>query len=264
MLRELLATDLGFWVFIVGMIALFAVSVEGGFRIGRRARAGEERKSQAGTVLGAMLALLGFLLAISFSIAENRFAQRKALVLEEANAIGTAALRADFLPPEQTEKAERWFEKYIQLRLDLARQEIPLETALARSQTLQHRLWEAAETAAERHPRSVPLGLFVDSLNEVIDLQQERVTVGVHFRLPPSLLWLLLLVAELSMLTLGYYFGLGGERSWPTAAAVVLAFAAVIVLIVDLDQVNQRLFSVTQEPLIDTLQSIEASLGDEE
>ena len=262
MLRELLATDAGFWAFILGMVAIFAVTVEGGYRIGRRAQGGEERKSQAGTVLGALLALLGFLLAISFSIAENRFAQRKALVLEEANAIGTAALRADFLPPEQTEQAERWFEKYIALRLEVAQQKIPLERALARSQALQQRLWGAAETAAERRPRSVPIGLFVDSLNEVIDLQQERVTVGVYFRLPPSLLWLLLLVAELSMLTLGYYFGLGRERSWPTAAAVVLAFAAVIVLIVDLDQVNQRLFSVSQEPLIDTLQSIETSLDD--
>jgi hypothetical protein len=263
MLRELLVSNVGWWAFIVGLVVVSAAAVEVGFRIGRRRLRqadGEVDGSRAGTVLGALLALLGFLLAITFSITEHRFEQRKALVLQEANAIGTTALRADFLPAPHDERVEQWLLRYIDLRLELARDKYTIETARTRSDALQRRIWSAATTAAENNPRSVPIGLFIESFNETIDLQAERLTIGTRYHLPPSLVWTLLFVAMLAMVSLGYYFGLGGERNWQSAGAVVLAFTVVIILIVDLDQPTQRLFAVSQAPLVDSLESIEAQL----
>jgi hypothetical protein len=66
------------------------------------------------------------------------------------------------------------------------------------------------------------LGLYVASLNEVIDLHEDRVTVGLHYHLPPILLWALVLVAFLSMGMLGIHFGLSGTRNLPATVALWL------------------------------------------
>src|SRR5690554_3390052 len=115
MITTILASDTHWWLFFGGTILFFLLMVEAGFWFGRwrSKRADPEQKSQTGAVLGALLALLGFLLAVSFGITADRFAQRKALVLEEANAIGTAFLRTDFLPEPQAEISKKLFAEYV-------------------------------------------------------------------------------------------------------------------------------------------------------
>lgn len=261
MIDEILTSETHWWIFFVGTLVLFMLTIEAGFWFGRwrHQRADPEQKSQTGTVLAALLALLGFLLAVSFGIAADRFAQRKALVLEEANAIGTAFLRTDFLPEPQATVSKKLFAEYADARL------MPIETgdldeAIRRSVAIQNKLWRQADVAAALHPRSVPVGLYVDALNSVIDLHEERVTVGLHYRIPPSLIWTLYLVAFLAMVIMGVNFGLSKTRNLLASVALVAAFAAVLLLIVDLDQVRQRLFSVPQTPLTDVRTSIRQSL----
>ncbi|MFP4600090.1 MAG: hypothetical protein ACLFVJ_17665 [Persicimonas sp.] len=264
MLREILAEEKHWWLFYLATILFFMLVVEVGYRFGRRRRnkADPEQKSQTGTVLASLLALLGFLLAISFGIAADRFGERKALVLEEANAVSTAFLRADFLDAPQRMAVQRLLREYAQMRVEYVRRGDlgEVEEGLARSEEAHRELWALARAAAGERPRSVPVGLFVDSLNEVIDLHEERVTVGLRHRIPPSLLWTLYLVAFLSMGTMGIHFGLSGTRNGTTTVALVVAFAAVLLLIVDLDQPTQRLFDVSQEPLADTVQIMDDAL----
>ena len=258
MLRDLLASDIGWWLFYVGTILLLLLVVELGYRVGRarRSRSGPELKEQSGTVLTTLLALLGFLLAISFALAADRFGARKALVLQEANAIGTTWLRADFLPEPQRSEVRNLLQEYVALRVR-AVQTGRIAPALARSEQYHEALWRQADAVAESRPRSVPIGLFVESLNEVIDLHQERLTVGLRYRIPPSLLWTLYLIALLSMGTMGAWFGLAGTRSVLASLATVVSFAAVLLLILDLDQPRQHLFTVVQDPLMDTLRTME-------
>ena len=85
-------------------------------------------------------------------------------------------------------------------------------------------------------------------------------TVALRYRIPPSLMWTLYLVALLSMVTMGVHFGLSGTRNLTSTVALVVSFAAVLLLIVDLDSPDQRLFEVTQEPLVETLRTIDTSL----
>ncbi|MFA9462228.1 hypothetical protein [Thiohalorhabdus methylotrophus] len=257
-----LAAEYFWWVFYIGTILLFLAMVEAGHFLGRRRRgkADPEAKSQAGTALAAILALLGFLLAISFSIAENRFMTRKQLVLEEANAIGTTFLRTDFLSPPERRRARLLLAEYVDVRLEAAQRRETLQEGLKRPVAIQTALWEIADRMAAQRPRSEPVGLFIDALNETIDLHEERVTVALRNRVPPSLLWTLYLVAFLSMGVMGYQFGLGGTRNLPATTALVVAFAAVMLLIVDLDQPRQRLFTVSQAALEDTRRAIHQSL----
>ena len=89
---------------ILGVFALFAAlglaAYEGGFRIGRwwQARTPDEKEGPTGMIVGSVLALLAFLLAVTMGMAADRFDSRRALVLDEANSIGTTYLRAGFLP----------------------------------------------------------------------------------------------------------------------------------------------------------------------
>ncbi|TXD32091.1 hypothetical protein FRC96_19035 [Lujinxingia vulgaris] len=261
MIDRILSSETHWWFFFAGTLVFFLLIVEAGYRVGRwrRERTHPEQKSQTGTILAALLALLGFLLAISFGIAADRFAQRKALVLQEANDIGTTFLRTNFLPEAQNNASKELLAAYVDLRLR------PLETgdldrAIGESAVIQNQLWEQATIAAAAHPRSVPVGLYIDSLNDVIDRHEERVTVAIHYHIPPSLIWTLYLVTLLSMLVMGLNFGLAGTRNMLASVALVVAFAAVLLLIVDLDQVQQRLFTVSQSPLEDTQATIQKTL----
>lgn len=263
MIDKLLTSESHWWVFFIGTLIFFMLTIEAGFLFGRwrRRHADPEQKSQTSTVLAALLALLGFLLAVSFGIAADRFANRKALVLEEANGIGTAFLRTDFLPEPQRSTSKQLFAEYADARL------MPIETgdldqAIRRSVDIQNKLWKQADAAAAQQPRSIPIGLYIDALNHVIDLHEERVTVGLHYRIPPSLIWTLYLVAFLAMVLMGVNFGLSNTRNLMASVALVAAFAAVLLLIVDLDQVRQRLFSVPQTPLMDARASIQESLDE--
>ncbi len=267
MIRQFWIAESYWWLFYVGTIVLFLLVVEIGYRFGkwRKSKTDPEQKSQAGTVLAALLALLGFLLAISFGIAADRFGERKALVLQEANAIGTTFLRTDFLPEPQRSEARRLLHEYTEARIEYVQENdlSKLDEGLEQSAESHRELWALADAIAEQRPRSVPVGLFVDSLNEVIDLHQERVTVGLRYRIPASLLWTLYLVAVLSMGTMGLHFGLSGTRSFASTVALVISFAAVLLLIVDLDSPKQRLFQVPQDPLVDTLESMDQLPSDE-
>ncbi|RDV36225.1 hypothetical protein DV096_20100 [Bradymonadaceae bacterium TMQ3] len=263
MIDRILSSETHWWFFFAGTIVFFLIMVEGGYWVGRwrREHTDPEQKSQTGTILAALLALLGFLLAISFGIAADRFAERKALVLQEANDIGTTFLRTNFLPQAQGDTSKTLLAAYVDTRLR------PLETAdvdaaIHDSVELQSALWEQATIAAAAHPRSVPVGLYIDSLNDVIDRHEERVTVAIHYRIPPSLIWTLYLVALLSMVVMGLNFGLAGTRNMLASVALVMAFSAVLLLIVDLDQVHQRLFTVSQSPLEDTQASIQKTMAE--
>jgi hypothetical protein len=264
MLNEILQNETHWWLFYLVTIVLFVLTVEVGYWLGRwrSKKVDPEQKSQTGTVLAALLALLGFLLAVSFGLAADRFGQRKALVLQEANAVGTTFLRADFLDEPQRATVRRLLRDYVAERIEYVqgREMSELGEGLALAEQSHRDLWSQADVAVDQQPRSPHIALFVDSLNEVIDLHEERVTVGLHYRIPPSLLWTLYLVAFLSMGTMGVHFGLSGTRNMWATVALVVSFAAVLLLIVDLDQPNQRLFDVSQSPLSDTLSTIDAAL----
>lgn len=174
--------------------------------------------------------------------------------------MGTTFLRAGFLPEPESTEVRRLLREYVDARLRFVRaRDLTGVEQMAELSAAQHReLWAVADAAAEQWPRSVPVGLFIESLNEVIDLHEDRVTTGLRYRIPPSLIWTLYLLAALSMGTMGLHFGLSGTRSILSSLALVASFVAILVLIVDLDSPVQRLFEVSQDPLADTLSTIDA------
>jgi hypothetical protein len=250
---------------IVGVFVAFAivalVTSESGYRHGRwwQDRTPEEREGPTAMIVGSLLALMAFLLAITMGMASDRFDTRRALVLAEANSVGTTYLRAGYLPEPASSEIRGLLREYVPLRIvtnDMAE----VRRRMARSIELHARLWSIAEELARTTPESDVLALFIDSLNETIDLHETRVTSGVYARVPATVVILLLLGSMLTLGMVGYNAGLTRRRSPLTAAVLILVLGAVITLVVDLDRPRDGFLTVSQQPLIDLQEQIGAPL----
>ena len=162
--------------------------------------------------------MLAFMLAFTFGMAGSINEARKGIVLEEANAIGTAYLRAQILPEPSSSKIKGFLHEYVDVRLKGAqagqlKNIEQLKQAIARSEELHNELWALSVSLAKENPSSIFAGLFVDSLNEVIDLHSTRVTKAIHSRIPKSIIITLYFVAILTMTLMGYHAGLTGTRT---------------------------------------------------
>jgi hypothetical protein len=114
---------------------------------------------------------------------------------------------------------------------------------------LHDELWSHAIALAKADLNSDIGALFVESLNNVIDLHTSRVTVGLIYRIPLGIWKGLLLVTVLSMVAVGYQFGLTGRSNMLIHLVLAIAFSAVILLIADLDRATQGALQVSQQPM---------------
>jgi hypothetical protein len=202
--------------------------------------------------MGASFGLLAFFMAFTFSMAGSRFDVRKTLVLEEANAIGTAYLRAQLLPEPYRTEIQNLLREYVEARAGAVGAGLEqVKQVIARSEELHDLLWSQAVALADKNASSILSGLFIESLNDVIDLHGKRVTAGLLNRIPASIWVTLYFVAILSMAVMGYHAGLTGTRSLTANLVMVLAFSAVMLLITDLERPEQKLFNVSQQAMIE-------------
>jgi hypothetical protein len=246
------------WLLLPLTIFITFGSVEVGYRIAcyRRERAEEESKAPIGAMVGATLGLLAFMLAFTFGMASTRFEARRQAVLEESNAIGTAYLRAKLLVDPVRTDSQKLLREYVDTRLEGV-QPGKTEQAIAKSVDLQKRLWALAGIAAEKD-RTAITSLFIQSLNQVIDLHSKRVMAGLHSRIP-SAIWIgLYSLAILAMSSMGYHEGFSSTRRSLAVVTFVLAFSTVLVLIADLDRPGEGLLRVSQQSMVDLKNSMAA------
>jgi hypothetical protein len=251
------------WVLFLAACALTGLALEGGYRLGkwRHACASEEKETPVGAMVGSILALLAFLLAFTFGLAATRFDERRQTVLEEANAIGTTYLRTRLLPEPQRTETAKLLREYVDVRLPDFRQgdaTLTIAQAITRSEELHEQLWSQATAAAEKSP-TIMTGLFIHSLNEMIDVHAKRVMVGARSRIPISIWAGLLGLALLGMAAAGYHAGLSATRRSPAMLGMVLGFAGVLFLIADLDRPHEGLLTVSQQSPIDLQKSMHAA-----
>jgi hypothetical protein len=246
---------------IVGVFVLIAAILlavfEVGYRVGRwrQERTPDEKEGPTTMLVGSLLALMAFLLAVTMGMASDRFDTRRGLVLDEANAIGTTYLRAGYLPQPYGADSQALLREYVPLRVNVADQQVRAAN-FARSTEIHAELWAMAEELARATPDSVVLGLYIETLNQTIDLHATRATAIVYARVPETVLILLIIGAALTLGTVGYSAGLTRRRSPPTAAVLVVVLAAVLTLVVDLDRPRDGFLQVSQQPLLDLQEQI--------
>jgi len=246
---------------VVGVFLLFALmalaAYEIGFRVGRwwQGRTPDEKEGPTAILVGSLLALMAFLLAVTMGMAVDRYDSRRQLVLEEANAIGTVYLRAGYLPATASSETRGLLREYAPLRIDTADRE-QLAANFARSNEIQSELWAIVEPLARSSPDSQVLALYISALNDMIDLGETRLTAIVYARVPETVIWLLFIGAVMTLGMVGFHAGLHRRRSLISALVLIIVLGAVMTLVVDLDRPRRGFLQVTQQPLIDLEQQI--------
>lgn len=251
------------WLIFFFSIALILLCIEVGYRWGKY-KLGKQQ-GDAGTSISTMvqiqLGLVAFLVAFTFGFVAQRFCERRNFIIDEANAIGTTYLRADFLPETSANTVKEVLRKYVDLRLKLTRDvrqhfdDRLVEDALAESNKLQTQLWNHTKLAASTHD-SPCVAQFVSTVNDTIDLQSKRVYAERYGRLP-DIIWVVLYgLTFLGMIGAGYQFGNAGARNWIAATLFAVSFSIVLTMIADIDRPQQGFISVSQQPLIDLVKQI--------
>jgi hypothetical protein len=230
-------------------------TVELAFRLGRRMKpcTTDATRAQLSALQSAVLTLVALLLSFSFAMAEARYSARLHLVADESNAIETTLLRAAMLPADIRPEVEDLFKRYVEARLRFHEAGIDrqrLQAANDETERLQAQLWERGTQAARRDRRSLPTALFLQSLNQVIDLHTLRL-VELKNRVPAAILLFLCGMALIGAGIVGYDCGLTGTRSPVVTTLTMLAFVAVIALILDFDRPEHGFVRVSQSSMVD-------------
>lgn len=249
------------WIGYVLSGAIVLAAAECGHLIGRwwqRSHA-DAVSADMLTLEGAALGLLALMIGFTFSMALNRFDVRLSGVGKEANAIATTALRARLLPEPQASQVKNLLKEYVQLRLDpasLSRNPEEFGQTVAYSNELQAKLWQQAVAVSAADPHSIPAGLFVQALNEMIDLQETRLGASRN-RVPRVVFVLLYGVAAVSIAFAGYVSGLGHRRRRVPVAIMALLVASVIGMTDDIDRSQSGFIAVSQRAMHSLKDSLE-------
>lgn len=249
-------------VFIVILVAV----LEGGFRFGMRRRdRWKDVHSEAGgggLVQNATLALLGLMIAFTYSFTVSHYETRKRDVIDEANALGTAFLRAGLEKERGGLELQRALLEYARTRVVTPERSATAEddqAMLARTLAAQSKIWPATERVMKAGPVNPMEVALMTSVNEVIDMHTERVTTGFD-SLPQVVFWTLLFIAAVAVMIGGYTAGLSGMMCRYRMFAFILVLAATIHLIVDFDRSMRGFIRISQKPMISTIADMEARL----
>jgi hypothetical protein len=242
-------------VYLFAVVFLF-LAAEVGFRLGGiiQKRWPDQSEAGVGTVVGAALALLGFLLAFITGVALDNFNQRRHLVVLEADVIGTTYLRAGNLPSPNGEDSRKLLKEYVDIRLE-ALKPGNLVNAITRSEQIQNELWKISEQAAKESPTAIT-SLYISSLNEMIDLHSQRIQAELGYRVPQALMMGIFLVAILTMILIGVHDGYRERHNVVALIMVVLIVSIVFLVIIELDRSNVGLIQVPQKALINLQQEL--------
>jgi len=221
------------WLYSAGLLLGLLVCVQLGFMLGKR----QGGDGGASALSGAVFGLLGLLLAFSFSGAAGRFAHRRELITQEANAIGTTYLRLDLLPAARQAPLRAAMRGYVQARLDTYRARAgsaAAAAAYARSVSLQQQIWAQATTAAQESGNTATLSLVSSALNEMFDITTTRLAAARDH--PPVVIDVMLFVLALMSALLAGYGMAGSERvPWFQVAVFAVALAVTVFVIRDLE-----------------------------
>ena len=247
------------WAVLLATIGLVFVSIEAGVRLGkRRLIRGGGRLEVSGAMVGAAMGLLAFMLAFTFNGAASRHDARKTLVIEEANAIETTWLRAGFLAEPYRADSRRLLRDYVDLRVNAAGGAVDLAEAMRGSEALQDKLWSVALEVGQKNANSITVGLFIQSLNDVIDLHLKRVTVAIRNRVPPTTWITLYLLMAVGMAMMGAQLAQSGTRHFGIELALAVSFSLVLLLIADLDRPQEGFVTVSQQAMTELQTKLKA------
>ena len=237
-------------LFVLFMVVTFAC-YEVGFRVGRwwQDRMPGEQEGPTDMLVGSLLALMAFMLAVTMGMASDQFDARRGNVLEEANAIGTLYLHADYLPEAAVGQMRELVREYLPLRI--ADDQATVQANIQRSVAMHAEMWALVASAARSGHSPDLVSALGDSLSQLVALNETRIVAGMYARVPETVLLLLLAGSALSLGMVGYSAGLRRRRSILSALVMVVTLGVVLMIVIDLDRPQDGLINVSQQALLD-------------
>jgi hypothetical protein len=237
------------WLLIAAVVFAF---VAAGYGLGRLLRRHSETlREPVGTVQAALLALVGLILAFGLTLAIGRYDSRRAAVVDDANAIGTTFLRAQMLPEPVRSRSLRLLVRYTDASIRLSK-EVPttpaFANAVAQENVLIRRLWRLAGEDMAADPKGNASRLYVETLNEMINLQTIRVS-ALNNRIPGAVLALEVFGTAFAFGLLALYTAMLGRGATTVGLAAVLVTLLLLVTF-DLDRPTRGLIRVPDTPLV--------------
>jgi hypothetical protein len=239
------------WVLLLLLAAVLGAAAGVVILIGRRVRrASEGHREPLGTVQGTILGLVALMLAFGLTMAVGRYEDRRSLVVTEADAIGTTYLRAQLITEPARTQSLDLLRLYAAEAVRFANSVPASDRFAASSSTLEglHRdLWYWAGQATEASPNGNASRLYVETLNEMIDAQADRVA-SLQNRLPTPVVLLEILGSAVALGILALYLTVVGRGSAVTALTGVV-FLAILFITIDLDRPSRGFIKVPATPL---------------
>ena len=252
-----MVNDLAYVLLAIGLFAALLLLLEVGRWAGRREAVDPDRPpAGVGVVQAALFALLGLLIAFSFSGAASRLDWRRQLIVEEANAIRTAYLRLDLLPAQARPTLRAKFREYLQTRLAV-HQTPPDSTAsrqaLVRTNAIEDEIWGLALAGSEPASRF----LILPTLNAMFEVATRRTaSMRTH---PPLIIFVMLVgCALISAVLVGHAMAPGATRSWTHSLAFAVMIALAVYVILDLEHPRTGLIRIDafDQVLVDLAEKI--------
>lgn len=243
--------SLSSWTVALIIVALVGGITAVGVVLGRYLRKHSDAlREPFGVLQGALLGVVGLILAFGLSLAVGRYEDRRAAVVAEANAIGTTYLRAQLLAEPARTRSLALLREYTDLAIRLSH-DVPNSSDMRRTAAaegeVQRSLWRHAGEAMGAAPVASAPRLYVDSLNSMIDMQTVRIS-GLNNRVPGAVLALEVIGAAAALGLLGLYLSVLGRGVLPVALAAALVSGLLLVTF-DLDRPVRGLITVPSTPL---------------
>lgn len=242
-------------VIALAILAALTVAATIGYRghVWLLQRAGETESESHDYLFSAVLGLLALLLGFTFSLALNRHEDRRNLVVQEANALDTAWLRAQILEPPDKAAISQLLRAYLDARLDWSETDSAGDSRV-RTEVLRQRLWAATSQAVRAEPNAQLTRALMDPMNQSFDLASARSAAGAA-HVPDRVLTVLLLYAVLAAAMLGYTAAAKGKPQRIATLCVLVAMTLALIMILDIDRPRSGAIQVSQQPLEELKQS---------
>ncbi len=199
---------------------------------------------ELGAINGALLGLLALLLAFTFSMANERYDQRRALVIEEANAIGTAILRTDIYPDSMRQILRSQLKEYVEARIAFYQAHMDINKMVdyfRRGNEISSKIWKATADYARIDGNTTKTSELIPALNAMIDVTTTRRAAG-EATIPDSIMYFLFSLCLSASFLLGYDHK--NQLDWIVVSGFSLMLSVTVFTIIDMDRPRSGLINM--------------------
>jgi hypothetical protein len=239
---------------VVALMAAMILAAELAYRAGRRWHADTHDAGREifVAIKVALLGMLALLLAFTFGMAADRYADRQRLVTDEANLLHTLLLRSSLLPEPARTQFQQVLGQFVDARLaffDARHNLVAVEEAVDRTEQLHHQMWSLVRGEALRDPPMKGVEGVMQSLTDEWALHRQRVHAFEN-RVPDAVILLLFGGTLIAMAAVGFAAGIANHRGTVGKLLLAALLGGTILVVLDLDRPRRGLFQISQEPLL--------------